>query len=157
MAQEIERKFLVKGNDWKKLTLLKKVEIEQGYLSKTRNMTVRIRVTDTAAFLTIKGKRVNLACDEFEYEIPHADGTQLIAQSVTSLVRKTRSYVRDEHGQVWDIDVFKGINRGLTMAEIEMSSVDQRVQLPSWVGAEVSHDKRYANTYLAEHKVPRSL
>jgi CYTH domain-containing protein len=157
MAQEIERKFLVKGDGWKKLTLLKKVEIEQGYLSKSRNMTVRIRVTDTTAFITIKGKRVDLTCDEFEYEIPHADGVALIAQSVTSLVRKTRSYVRDDKGQVWDIDVFKGINRGLTMAEFEMTSTKQVVHLPPWISTEVSHDKRYVNTYLAEHKVPRTL
>lgn len=157
MAVEIERKFLVKGEGWKKLTLLKKVNIEQGYLTKTRNMTVRIRVTDDTAFITIKGKRVDLACPEYEYEIPRADGVDLLEFSVTPLVRKTRHYVRDEKGQVWDIDVFKGINRGLTMAEFEMTSSKQTVILPPWIGAEVSNDKRYANSFLAEHKVPRSL
>lgn len=157
MANEIERKFLVKGDGWKKLTLLKKVNIEQGYLTKTRNITVRIRVTDDSAYLTIKGKKVDITVPEYEYEIPHADGVELIASSVTPLVRKVRHYVRDDKGQVWDIDVFKGINRGLTMAEIELTDAKQVVLLPSWIHAEVSHDKRYANTYLAEHKVPRTL
>lgn len=154
---EIERKYLVKGDGWKRLTLLKKVNIEQGYLSKSRNMTVRIRVTDDTAYITLKGKRTDISCSEHEYEIPHEDGVELIQHSITPLVKKTRHYVRDEKGQVWDVDVFKGINRGLTMAEIELGDAKQAVHLPSWIGTEVSHDKRYTNVYLAENKVPRKL
>lgn len=157
MAQEIERKFLVKGNTWKNEVILKTVDIVQGYLVKSRNMNVRIRIAGDAAFITVKGKRVGITCPEFEYEIPVADAQQLIEMSDTPHVRKTRHYVRDVRSQLWEVDVFKGINRGLVMAEIELQSAKEIVTLPAWIGTEVSHDERYVNTYLAEHKVPKSL
>jgi adenylate cyclase len=157
MAVEIERKFLVKGSKWKDETILKVVEIDQGYLHKSPDLTVRIRLAGDDAMLTIKGKRVDVSTPEYEYEIPVADARELIEMSVTPRVRKTRHYVRDVKGHVWEVDVFKGINRGLVMAEIELSSAKQIVTLPTWIGTEVSHDERYVNTYLAEHKVPRSL
>jgi CYTH domain-containing protein len=157
MAQEIERKFLVKGTAWKNETILKVVEVDQGYLMKSRNMNIRVRLAGDTAFLTVKGKRVDISSPEYEYEIPMADALELIELSVTPRVRKTRHYVRDIKNQVWEVDVFKGVNRGLVMAEIELPSAKTIVTLPAWIGTEVSHDKRYANTYLAEHKVPRTL
>jgi adenylate cyclase len=157
MGIEIERKFLVKGNKWKDEVILKTVEIEQGFLVKSPELTVRIRLAGDQGFLTIKGKRVDISCPEHEYEIPAADARELVQLSVTPLVRKTRHYVRDVKNQLWEVDVFKGINRGLVMAEKELTHAKQVVTLPSWIGTEVSHDVRYINTYLAENKVPRSL
>lgn len=157
MAQEHERKFLVVGKTWQRETLIKRVEIEQGYLHKSKDMNVRIRIAGDTGYLTIKGPKVDVSCPEFEYEIPLADAQEMIAMSVTPTVRKTRHYIRDDKGQVWDLDVFKGTNRGLVMAEIEMASPKDKISLPKWVGAEVTHDRRYANTYLAEHEVPHRL
>jgi adenylate cyclase len=157
MSVEIERKFLVCNNKWKDEVIIKTVEICQGYLVKNRNTTVRIRIADTTAYLTVKGKKVDISVPEFEYEIPLDDALQLIEMSVTPCISKTRHYIRDNKNQVWEVDLFKGINRGLVMAEIELQSDKQQVILPSWVGSEVSHDKRYTNTYLAEHKVPQQL
>jgi adenylate cyclase len=157
MAQEIERKFLVKGNAWRKEVILKTVEIDQGYLHKSDDLNVRIRLAGDTAFITIKGKRVNMTSPEFEYEIPLADAEQLIEMCVTPRIRKTRHYVRDVKNQLWEVDVFKGPNRGLVMAEIELASPKQIVTLPSWISTEVSDDYRYTNTSLAEHKAPKSL
>lgn len=154
MAKEIERKFLVTNPAWIDMCKVQAVRsIKQGYLAKGRMSTVRIRISDDAAYVTIKGKRVNNACDEFEYEIPVADAEEMLKLSITPLVIKTRYIVKDVHEQLWDVDVFGGINDGLTLAEIEMDSTDQHVEIPFWTGQEVSHDKRYRNTYLAEHSV----
>lgn len=157
MALEHERKFLVVGKTWQRETLIKRVEIEQGFLHKSPNMNVRVRIAGEQGFITIKGQKVDVTASEYEYEIPLADAQELIKMSVTPTVRKTRHYIRDEKGQVWDLDVFKGINRGLVMAEIELESPKDKVVLPKWAGAEVTHDRRYANTYLAEHEVPHKL
>ena len=153
MAVEIERKFLVHDNMWKSLFLIKKVEIKQGYLHKTRNTTTRIRVADDLGYLTIKGPRVDIECAEYEYEVPLADAIEIMKMCIGPCIKKTRHYIRDEYDQVWDIDVFKGINRGLTIAEIELTSKNQLINIPSWVSTEVSHDRRYTNAYLADHKV----
>jgi adenylate cyclase len=158
MAIETERKFLVRGNGWKK-GIVRKINIRQGYLSKTRSSTVRIRITNDKAFITVKGKRHNLSCPEFEYEIPMSDAEQMIALSVTPVIEKTR-YVVTEQWLTWDVDVFSGINEGLVMAEIEFGPDNERGVIgimPKWIGAEVSYDKRYTNTYLAEHAVPHCL
>lgn len=154
--KEIERKFLVNRDTWRKCTLLKKVNVQQGYLSKSQAHQVRIRVLDDQAAITIKGPKVNLTREEFEYTIPLADGEKLLAMSETPIVSKTRYYLYDDTKQMWEVDVYKGINRGLVVAEIEMESEKQIVKLPSWIGKEVTHDRRYTNTYLSQHKAPSS-
>lgn len=152
---EIERKYLVKSDGWKRLSLLKKIVIEQGYIHKAKGITVRVRVTDNTAFLAIKGPAKNLSREEYEYEIPRTDGIDMLKLCTPPLVRKTRHVLRDEKNQVWEVDIFKGINRGLIMAEIELESEKIIPVLPDWIGLEVSFDRRYTNTYLANHKVPR--
>lgn len=155
MAKEIERKYIVKNDSWKKNTLLKKIKIKQGYISKSIQHQIRVRVMDDESSLTIKGPKKGLSRDEFEYTIPVKDGQQLLAMSCTPIISKTRYYVKDEAGQVWEVDVYKGINRGLVVAEIELEDPRQSIKIPSWVGKEVTHDRRYTNTYIAEHKVPK--
>lgn len=155
MAKEIERKFIVKNEAWKKATLLKKVAIKQGYISKATKHVVRVRVTDDEARITIKGPKKGITRDEFEYVIPKNDGEKLIKMSETPIISKTRYYLYDDQKQLWEVDVFKGTNRGLVVAEIELQDSRQPVMKPQWVGKEVTHDKRYTNTYIAEHKVPK--
>lgn len=158
MSTEIERKFLVKGNGWKKLATADSLTIKQGYLAKSRATTVRIRIANDKAYITVKGKRVDLACPEFEYEIPLTDAEQLIKMSITPIVEKTRYIVNIDDQHKWEIDVFGGINTGLVMAEIEFAENTPTVvkNLPRWIGTEVSYDKRYTNTYIAEHVVPHT-
>ena len=152
---EIERKFLVASDGWKKHTLVKKVPIEQGYIDTAGTSTVRVRVTDSQAFMTIKGAARGLTRNEFEYEIPHDDGVQLIKMCEKPTVKKTRHYVVDNNQQLWEVDTFRGTNRGLVLAEIELESEKQPVNIPQWIGKEVTQDERYRNTALATNKVPK--
>lgn len=154
MARETERKFIVTGDGWKKLTLLKKYNIEQGYIHSSTDISTRVRLTDDEAWLTIKANGRGITRDEFEYSIPHADGTQLIKKAPKTL-KKIRHYLRDEKNQVWEVDIFRGLNRGLILVEIELPSTKTRVEIPDWVGREVSTDAEYFNTYLVDHKVAR--
>lgn len=161
MATETERKFLVKNDSWKKqIKYGKKIDIVQGYLAKSKDVTVRVRIANDKAYMTVKGKRINLSCPEYEYEIPLADAREMMKMSVTPFVEKTR-YVIKPDWITFEIDVFKGVNKGLVMAEVEFDITTNPTGvigiMPSWVGAEVSYDKRYTNVYIAEHLVPHAL
>lgn len=156
MPVEIERKFLVTNTDWKNLDQIAKINITQGYLQKSQSLTVRVRVTDDKAFLTIKGPTTGISRAEYEYEIPLDEGHEMLKMCTTPQISKTRHLCRDEHNQVWEIDVFKGLNAGLIVAEIELDSEDRTVVIHDWVGTDVSHDKRYSNAYLVDHEVPKS-
>lgn len=156
MGLEIERKFLVADTGWKKHTLVKKIPMEQGYFSTGETSPViRIRVTDSQAFMTIKSNHRGMTRREFEYEIPFSDGEQLIKACEKPTVKKTRHYIVDNLNQLWEIDVFKGINKGLVLAEIELESEKQPVVIPNWLSREVTDDERYRNTMLASNKVPK--
>lgn len=159
MATETERKFLVKNDNWKKIPKDDVITIVQGYLAKSKNVTVRVRIANDKAYLTVKGKRINLSCPEYEYKIPMTDAQEMLKMSVTPLIEKTR-HVVNQQGITWEIDVFKGINEGLVMVEVEFESAEHPPtvmgRIPDWIGNEVSYDKRYTNTYIAEHLVPHS-
>lgn len=147
MYQEIERKFLVAADDWRGETV--GVPIRQGYLSRGIGTTVRVRRAGAQARLTIKGPVSDGVRPEFEYDIPAAEAEQLLALCGTALVEKTR-YEVPHRGHVWEVDVFEGRNAGLVVAEIELDSVGELVELPDWVGTEVTDDPRYLNASLAE-------
>lgn len=157
MSKEIERKFLVASDGWKKLPLIKKIEIEQGYLLNTKSKSVRVRVTPDQAFLTvkasIKGKK-GLVRDEFEYEIPQAEGTALM-KLCSDQIFKTRHVLRDDKNQIWEVDIFKKSHRGLKLVEIELPDEKQQVHIHPWIGTEVTDDHRYTNAYLSEHLAPK--
>lgn len=146
MGLEIERKFLLKNTDWRKLVEEENL-IKQGYLNSNAERTVRVRVKNSKAFLTIKGKSQNTTRQEFEYEIPLEDAESLLKLCERPLIEKTRFIVKYQ-GKTWEIDEFEGENKGLTVAEIELSSEDERFQLPDWIGEEVSQDARYFNSSL---------
>lgn len=149
MGIEIERKFLVVGQPWVEARAVG-VRIQQGYLSREPQRTVRIRRTGEGAWITIKGKNVGASRPEFEYAIPLADAEPLLALCEPPVIEKTR-YRLPHAAHVWEVDVFAGANAGLVVAEVEMESEDEAVELPSWVGAEVTSDRRYSNSSLASH------
>jgi adenylate cyclase len=148
LATEIERKFLVQGNDWR--AGARGVAYRQGYLTTDPERTVRVRIAGDRAFLTIKGKTRGATRAEFEYPIPVADGNALLDQlCLRPLIEKTR--FRIEHaGWVWEVDEFFGENEGLVLAEVELRTADDVVDLPEWAGQEVSDDSRYYNASLVE-------
>ena len=145
MGIEIERKFLVVGDDWRHAPA---VPYAQGYLNRAKERTVRVRVVQDAAWLTIKGASAGATRAEFEYPIPVADARELLALCDGPLVRKTRRVVVHA-GATWEIDEFEGDNAGLVVAEIELPSEDAAFEPPPWLGAEVTHDPRYFNSSLA--------
>ena len=154
MAKEIERKFLVDGKPWELYAHVKGRRISQGYISKSKQHTVRIRlVAPNEAYITIKGPKHGFSCDEFEYVIPYDDGVQLMTLCDTGLIEKTRYVFKDDNNQLWEVDAFAGNNAGLIVAEIELASEDTPVILPVWITSEVTFDKRYTNSYLSTHTV----
>ena len=148
MGKEIERKYLVKGDDWRKLAT--GVRYRQGYLSTVKERTVRVRTVDANGYLTIKGITIGATRKEFEYPIPAADAAVLLELCEQPLVEKVR-YKIPFGGLTWEVDEFEGANLGLIVAECELSSEDQRIELPSWIGEEVSGDPRYFNSNLIAH------
>ena len=154
MATEIERKFLVdyaKWEDFKKSANFQSIEhLNQGYLSSNPEKTIRVRTSNSRAFLTIKGKTEGISRQEFEYEIPSSDAEILLSDFTESALRKTR-YTVLYKGKKWEIDEFHDANRGLILAEIELENIDETYNPPDWLGIEVSEDLRYYNSNLAHH------
>jgi CYTH domain-containing protein len=154
MGVEIERKFLVTGNVWEQYTNVKIQHIQQGYISKSKKHTVRIRiVADTEAYITIKGPRIGCTGSEFEYQIPYDDGIQMLKMCDAGLIEKTRYVFKDAYNQLWEVDKFAGNNDGLIVAEIELPSEDTLVILPDWITLECTFDKRYTNSRLSSHSL----
>lgn len=161
MAKEIERKFLVHKN-WKKLVstenhLLETISIKQGYISTESGRSVRVRLSTTncvhTGYITIKGPTKGITKPEFEYEIPVSDAKEMLKTMCTGdIVDKTR-YVYDtgDDNLSWEIDVFSGKNKGLVVAEIELQRPRQRFPIPSWLGVEVTKEKRYTNLNLSKN------
>ena len=149
MALEIEKKFLIKNNDWKK-SVEKEYVIKQGYLLAHPDRTLRVRIKGAKGFLTIKGKTVSASRAEYEYEIPLQDAEEMIDLCEKPVIEKIRHIIK-HHKHVWELDVFSGANKGLIMAEIELEAEDESFELPSWAGEEVTLDARYYNSNLAKH------
>jgi adenylate cyclase len=148
MALEIERKFLVTGDAWR--AMARGTAYRQGYLCNARARSVRIRASDTDAWLTVKGETMGMVRPEFEYRIPRADADALLELCLQPLIEKTR--YRVEHaGQTWEVDEFAAENAGLVLAEIELQETGQQIDLPAWVGEEVTQDPRYYNANLQLH------
>lgn len=147
MAIEIERKFLLKNQQWRDVAG-EGCLIRQGYLSDQPERTVRVRLSGEQAWLTIKGKTQGIARLELEYPIPVIEAMQLLDQlCLTPLIEKYRYRIL-QGTLVWEIDEFLGENAGLVVAEIELTAADQHFDRPDWLGDEVSDDSRYFNSAL---------
>jgi adenylate cyclase len=149
VAKEIERKFLVAGDGWRPGA--QRVAYRQGYLSAgaDASCTVRARLAGERAFLTVKGRAVDGARDEYEYPIPVADAKEMLERLCAGgRIEKFRSRVPFA-GRIWEVDEFTGENAPLVIAEVELDSIGAEVSLPPWVGLEVTNDLRYTNAALA--------
>lgn len=150
MATEIERKFLVLNEDWRGI-VESDMQIIQAYLASNEFSSTRIRIQDDKANINIKSATLGITRTEFEYAIP-VDDAQLMIDDlcIKPVIEKTRYIVKHMQHR-WEIDVFSGDNKGLVVAEIELSSPDETFEKPSWIGEEVSNDARYYNVCLVEH------
>ena len=160
MAIEIERKFLVAADSWR-ARAHRSVEMAQGYLNDAesvvlgrQNASVRVRLEGDEARHNIMSREMGAARQEFDYRIPVEDARALLALCVGGTVVKRRHYVLNE-GHEWEVDEFFGDNAGLIVAELELGSLDETFDLPSWAGPEVTHLQRYYNLNLASHPFSR--
>ncbi|WP_380872019.1 CYTH domain-containing protein [Sphingomonas sp. DBB INV C78] len=148
MPIEIERKFLVSDDSWR-IGAMEPVRITQGYFSRQDRLIGRVRKIGGRAFLAIKEKKVGLSRHEFEYETPNEDAEEMLALFCKdALIHKDRFTSRFD-GKPWTIDVFDGDNKGLVVAEIELESENEKVSLPTWIGADITGVARYRNSNLA--------
>jgi CYTH domain-containing protein len=147
MAQEIERKFLIDLDKWRSLKLPVGNHYRQGYLLTDPQKTIRVRLTDTKGYLTIKSANTGATRLEFEYEIPLHEAGELLDNFSISELSKIR-YNIEYKGKCWEIDEYLGDNKGLFVAEIELQSADESFERPDWITIEVTDDKRYYNSNL---------
>jgi len=150
MAQEIERKFLVKG-EFKRYAK-ESAGITQGYLVSSAGRTVRVRIKGERGFITIKGSSNLSGTTRFEWEkeITFNEAEQLLAICEPITINKTR-YLVNAGNHVFEVDEFHGENQGLILAEIELTYEDEPFQKPDWLGEEVTGDRRYYNSYLSKN------
>ncbi len=150
MAIEIEHKFLLANDNWRKY-VSHSVEYRQGYLSSQATSSIRVRISNDHAWLNIKTATVGTHRHEYEYEIPMTDANEILMNLCRKpLIEKTRHFVTDDN-HLWEIDEFAGDNQGLIVAEIELDETGQSFSKPDWLGLEVTEDLRYYNNNLAIH------
>lgn len=146
MATEIERKYLVVGDEWRQPGTGN--EFRQGYLSTVKERTVRVRVVGTCGFLTIKGITIGATRTEYEYEIPVDEARAMLADLCEQPIIEKIRYEVDWEGLTWEVDEFLGVNSGLVVAEVELEDADREITLPEWIGEDVTDDPRYFNSNL---------
>lgn len=149
MAVEIERKFLVINDDWREGadqgTLFR-----QGYLIGSEDASVRVRIEGDKGRLNIKSATLGIRRSEYEYDIPLPDAEELLENLCEKpLIEKVR-YHHLHAGHEWEIDIFLGDNEGLIVAEVELQDENESIELPAWIGKEVSSEPRYYNVCLVK-------
>ncbi len=148
MPQEIERKFLVTSDEYKYSA--KKIRIRQGFLNRSKKRTVRIRITDRIALLTIKGVSRGAKRNEYEYEIPYDEAVEILENLCKKGIIDKYRYILKYKNNTWEVDEFLGDNEGLVIAEIELSHENQSFEKPGWIGKEVTEDPRFYNSNLTK-------
>lgn len=146
MALEIEHKYLVKNDNYKRISE-ESVLIRQGYLSRIPERTVRVRIKGDKGFLTIKGKNSGAVRAEFEYEIPIEDADRILQLCPPPLLEKIR-YIVPFEGHIWEVDEFLGERTGLVTAEIELHDENEAYDIPDFVGDDVTGNPKYYNSNL---------
>ncbi len=147
---EIERKFRIHNDLWRRLDKPGGDHILQGYLHADINKSIRIRIRNKQGIMTVKGKTVNISREEYEFPVPYDIAVDMIHKFATGIIEKIR-YTIPFKGKAWEVDEFFGANAGLIMAEVELNREDEEIELPEWVSIEVSMDSRYYNANLAKH------
>ena len=150
MGLEIERKFIVSDLQWLP-TDTPRSYIRQGYLSTEPSRTVRVRIIDSMAKITIKGANINGARAEYEYDIPVPEAREMLDNLCLSPQIEKYRYFLPVGPHQWEIDHFLGENAGLIIAEVELQAIDEEIHLPPWLGKEVTIDHKYSNSFLSLH------
>lgn len=150
MGIEIERKFLLRNDDWR-AEADAGTRMRQGYFAGPQRASIRVRVEGSSANLNIKSAELGIRRLEFEYPVPLVEAEQLLDELCEKpLIEKTRYHLKHA-GMLWEVDVFAGDNAGLVVAEIELPDEAAAFERPAWLGDEVSDDPRYYNVSLVTH------
>ncbi|MEI7980873.1 MAG: CYTH domain-containing protein [Bacteroidota bacterium] len=147
---EIERKFLVDKNKWASAGRPPGILYIQGYLSIDQEKIIRVRVAGNTGFITVKGKSEILIRSEYEYVIPVEEARDLLKMFTRNQIEKTR-YRVPVGNFIFEVDEFHGMNKGLFLAEVELSSPADVFEKPQWLGKEVTENIQYYNAYLSEN------
>lgn len=149
MPTEIERKFLVADDGWRRDASVPR-ELRQGYLALTKRAVIRVRLVDgKRAWVGIKEHRIGRSHGEYEYEIPVGEAWELLGLCTGAVIEKRR-YLVPVGQHYWEVDEFLGENAGLIMAEIELRAEDEVFREPDWLGREVTDERRFYNAALSE-------
>ena len=153
MAREIERKFLVKNHDWKTIAH-QQTHFAQGYLNDISQggakSSVRVRIEGEQANMNIKSLEIGLSRDEYEFSIPLEDAKKMLATLMVGPVIEKVRYLVTVGQHTWEVDEFLGDNQGLIVAEVEIDSEDEQIEIPSWAGREVTEEVRFYNISLSK-------
>lgn len=147
MGTEIERKFLLAGDGWRREATDVRV-LRQGYLSTDPKCAVRVRLSGRSAWLTVKGRAVEGAAPEFEYPVPPTDAEAMLDRLAKRPLIEKKRHIIPLQGFIWEVDEFFGENAGLVLAEIELAAADQDFPRPAWLGREVTGEAAYYNASL---------
>jgi len=150
MGIEIERKFLLKNENWKQ-TVSSSARIKQGYLAGSDKSSVRIRIEGDKANINIKSMTLAITRQEYEYSIPMADAEKLLQDLCEQPQIEKIRYIVEHEDHKWEIDVFAGDNNGLIVAEIELQNENEIFAIPEWIGDEVSEQLKYYNVNLIKY------
>ena len=148
MKVEIERKFLLASDGWRKL-VERSDYIRDGLIAVSDERKTRVRIVGDRATLTVKTKRIAGSRFEFEYDIPLADAKLMLESCGSSAISKQRHYV-PHRGLVWEIDEYDGVLKGVVLAEVELTAIDQHLDLPDWIGHEVTAEAPYRKLNMLE-------
>ena len=139
---EIERKFLVATDDWRR-SVVRSIHIRDGLIGVYKDRKVRVRIAAGVATIAIKGPRSGLARAEYEYEIPLADAEHMLSTICCDDTLEKQRFLVQDCGALWQVDVYAGLLAGVVIAEIELKQESQQLQLPEWIGKEVTGDPSY--------------
>ena len=161
MAIEIERRFLVRDPQAAiaDSTIANRFQIRQGYLGRVDGLRIRVRLigddrSQRSAVLTLKGRRQGILREEYEYPLGLDRAEQILAaMPPTRIMCKMRHQLRYRDGLVWSIDRFEGLNQGLVIVEIELAYPARQIDLPPWIGEEITFNPRYGNSTLARSPI----
>src|SRR5215831_12529272 len=142
MPVEIERKFLLANDGWKS-QVVRRIHIRDGLIANNNGNKARVRIADAEATITLKSRRRGPIRTEFEYAIPHSDALEILRTMCDGRVLEKVRHFIPHAGLLWHVDVYEGILQGVVLAEVELQHADQELDLPSWIGKEVTNDPRY--------------
>src|SRR4029077_17875684 len=142
MPLEIERKFLIANSSWK-YSIIRSIRIRDGLIASNNGHKARVRISDAKANITLKSRRLGSTRTEFEYAIPYSDAEEILRTMCDGHVLDKIRHVITHAGAVWHVDVYEGILNGVVLAEVELEHADQKLDLPDWIGKEVTGDPKY--------------